>query len=142
MKEKIANWSELKKMMILGLLVGIVLLLLSLIGLFLGQPGWTIGVAIGTAIELLNILLLYKGSEASLDTMKPTLFLLCYFGRMTFFILGALVTVMCQFFWHISAFTNSVWGLLIGYTPMQAVIIISMAVNKKNPITISTKEEK
>ena len=60
MLEKFRKLAELYKMLIVAGLVAAFLLLLSLIPLFVfNQPGWLIGVAIGSVIEITNIALLY-----------------------------------------------------------------------------------
>lgn len=128
-------------MLLLALAVGIVLILGSLVGVFFSQYGWIIGVSLGTAIELINIWLLYKGSELTLKYFKTSLFLLTYFSRMVLYIVGILVLVLLQFNFEIHVFDNSFWGFLIGITPMQVVVIVVMARSGKNPIDIAEKKE-
>ena len=145
------NLGELYKMLILSGVVAVVLLLLSLIPLFVfSQPGWLIGVAIGSVIEVANITLLYKGSEFAAKKMKPALFLLAYFARMTLFALGFVLTALLGFGFKyggtvyvevVPAFINSLWGVLIAYTPLQLVVIIVMLVNKKSPFNMSEGKE-
>ena len=124
MKEKLANLSELKKMLLLCLVVSVVLIAASSIGLFFNQPGWIIGVSLGCVIEAINIVLLYKGSSQILKAEKPGMFLLFYALRMVLFIGVILGLVLLQYKANIEAFNYSFWGALIGYTPMQAIVII------------------
>lgn len=141
MKNYLKNCSDLRKMLLLASLIGIVLILCSIIGIVFGQPGWIVGVAAGTAVELINIFLLYKGSEMALKYFKSSLFLLMYFSRMVLLIAGLLVFVMLQYFFKFEFFTNSFWGFLIGIAPMTIVVIVVMAVTHKNPIDIAEKKE-
>ena len=124
MKEKIANLSELKKMLLLCALVSIVLIAGSSVGLFFNQPGWIIGVSLGCIVEAISIVLLYKGSSQILKAEKPALFLLFYTLRMFLFVAVFLVLVLLDTQAQIEAFKYSFWGELIGYTPMQAIVVI------------------
>ena len=57
------NKVELIKMLEYAAIIALALCLLALIPLFVfGQPGWLIGVAIGSVIEIINLFLLFKGS--------------------------------------------------------------------------------
>lgn len=142
MKNYLAKCSDLKKMVLLACLIGIVLTLASIAGVVFGQFGWMIGVVIGTLIEIVNLFLLYKSSELALKETKSSLFLLLYFVRMILYVAGILVLVLLQYFWHISFFDNSFWGFIIGISPMQIVVIIVMARSKKGPLEIAEKKEK
>ena len=74
------NKVELIKMLEYAAIIALALCLLALIPLFVfGQPGWLIGVAIGSVIEIINLFLLFKGSEVSLKTLKVTIYMLFYF---------------------------------------------------------------
>lgn len=128
--------NELQKLLIVSAIVAVALALIALLPLFLAnQPGWLIGVGIGSAIEILNILLLYRGSDVVLRTFKTGRFLIYYFLRMTLFLAGLVLTAIFGFGLNgiiepIAAFKNSIWGALIAYTPMQIVVIVIMASNK------------
>ena len=124
MKSALKNLSELQKMVALAAIISVVLILASCGGLFFDQPGWLIGVAIGSIIEIVNIILLYKGSSQILRNEKPALFLLFYALRMVLFVGALLGLVLLQYKASIHVFDYSVWGALIGYTPMQIVVII------------------
>lgn len=130
MNNRLSNLSELQKMLLLAALVSVVLIGLSCISLAFGQPGWLIGVASGSIVEIISIVLLYKGSSEVLKAQKPGLFLLFYALRMILFIGLILGLVLLQYKAQIEVFTNSFWGALIGYTPMQLVVIIVSLRNK------------
>lgn len=146
MKNGVKNLSELAKMLILAGIVAFSLALLAIIPLIIwGQTGWLIGVAIGSVIEIINIILLYKGSEFMTKKGKPAFFLLFYFGRMALFLTGFLVTAMLGFGFKIAgnayipvvnAFVHSIWGVLIAYTPLQVVVIVVMLISKKSELSI------
>ena len=139
--KKLAKCSDLVKMLILASLIGFILILASIVGAVFGQFGWMIGVAIGTVIELVNLVCLYKGSELALKESKTSLFILLSFARMFLYVAGILLLVLLQYRWYIEVFTNSFWGYLIGITPMQIVVIIVMAKSGKTPLEIASKKE-
>ena len=118
------NLSEMKKMVVIWAIVSFVLIAASTIGLFFNQPGWLIGVSLGCLIELISITLLTRGTTEILKNEKPSLFLLFYGLRMILFIGTILFLVLMQYQFYVEAFNNSFWGALIGYTPMQAIVII------------------
>ena len=141
MKNYLAKCSDLKKMILLASVIGLVLILASIVGGVFGQFGWMVGVAIGTVVEIVNLFLLFKSSELALKETKSSLFLLLYFVRMLLYVAGILVLVLLQFFWHVSFFDNSFWGFIIGISPMQIVVIIVMAKSGKGPLEIAEKKE-
>ena len=124
MKKTWSNLSELNKMLVVSGVVSLILILGSLVGLFFGQPGWLIGVVSGSSVELINIVLLYKGSSEILKNEKPVLFLAFYALRMTLFIGLILILVLLQYKANFTIFNWSFIGALIGYTPMQIVVIV------------------
>ncbi len=148
MKKFLAKLNELQKMELLATVVAVTLCLLALIPLFVfNQPGWLIGVAIGSAIELVNIFLLYKGSEITLQKLKTINFVVFYLLRMTLFVLGLLIVVVFQYgilnyITPVPAFKYALWGVLIGYTPVQIVVIVVMLKSKKNFVTIAENNQK
>ena len=142
MKNYLKKCSDLKKMLLLASLIGIVLILASIIGIVYGQFGWIIGVGIGTVVELVNLVLLYKSSEIALKDSKMSLFLLLYFARMLLFVVGILLLVLLQYRFYVEVFNNSFWGFIIGISPMQIVVIIVMAKSGKTPMDIAKKDEK
>ena len=125
MKEKLAKLSELQRMSILWGIVSFVLIAGSSVGLFFNQPGWIIGVSIGCVVELLSMILLFEGTTEILKNEKPALFLLFYMLRMVLFVATILVLVLLQYKANLEVFNYSFWGALIGYTPMQAIVIIT-----------------
>ena len=152
MKKLIEGLSELKRLILLGVSLMIVLCLLSLIPLFVfSQPGWLIGVAIGSIVGIVNVLLTYKGSEVGLKSFKTFYFMLFYFVRIVLILVSFVLTALFQFgfivgenvyFSPIDAFNYSLWGDFIGVVPMQIVLVIVMVKTKKNSITISENIKK
>lgn len=148
MKEKFSKLSELSKMLIIASIIGAIAMLACLLPLiFANQPGWLIGVAIGTTVEIISLFLLYKGSEVALNKLKTWLFLVFYFSRMALFLASMVVTAILQFGFPyaniapVPAFNYALWGDIIGFAPMQIIILIVMAIKKKGPISISEKKE-
>lgn len=142
MKNYLKKCSDLKKMVLLASLIGTILILASIIGIVYGQFGWIIGVSIGTLVELVNLVLLYKSSEIALKDSKMSLFLLLYFARMLLFVVGILLLVLLQYRFYVEIFNNSFWGFIIGISPMQIVVIVVMAKSGKTPMDIAKKDEK
>ena len=132
MLKKFKQLTELKKMLFISLLVSVILIGLSCIGLIFNQPGWLIGVSAGSLVEIINIVLLYKGSSEILKNEKPGLFLLFYSLRMILFIGLIVGLVLLQYKAEIEVFNYSFWGALIGYTPMQTIVIVVTAKSKSN----------
>ena len=75
MKAKLTKLNELQRMLLLSTHIGVILLVASITGFFFNQPGWFIGVGVGTVVEIVNIVLLYKGSENVLSQTKALTFL-------------------------------------------------------------------
>ena len=152
MKEWIKKLTELQKMLLLSLLVMVFLCLICLIPLFaFNQPGWLIGVAIGSIVGIINILLMYKGSQVGLKTYKTFYFMLFYFIRIILILLSFSLTALLQFgftvgenvyFEPVSAFNFSLWGNFIGIMPMIVVLIVVMVKSNKNIVTISENNKK
>lgn len=117
-------------MLVIACFVSLVLILGSIVGLFFNQPGWIIGVVSGSCVELINIVLLYKGSSEILKNEKPALFLLFYALRMILFIGLILVLVLLQYKAKLEVFNWSFVGALIGYTPMQIVVIVVTLIHR------------
>ena len=147
MKQFLSKMNELQKMLLLAIAIGVALMLVSLLPLFIAnQPGWLIGIAIGTIVGLINIYLTYIGSEVALKTFKTYTFLLFFFTRAVLVIVGLVITAMFQFGFAVGessyieaipAFNYSLWAFLIGYFPMKIAMIIAMARSQKNDVTIS-----
>lgn len=130
MKKAFNNLSELNKMLLIASIVSLVLILGSIVGIFFNQPGWIIGVVSGSCIELINIILLYKGSSEILKNEKPALFLLFYALRMILFVGLILILVLLQYKANLDIFKWSFVGALIGYTPMQIVVIVVTLIHR------------
>lgn len=152
MKKWIEDLGELKRLILLGVSLMIVLCLISLIPLFVfNQPGWLIGVSIGSVVGIINVLLTYKGSEVGLKSFKTFYFMLFYFIRIILILASFILTALFQFgfiigenvyFVPIDAFNFSLWGDFIGVVPMQIVLVVVMLKTKKNSITISENMKK
>lgn len=148
MKKFIDKLNEAQKMILLASIVGIVFILISLIPFFVvNQTGWLIGISIGTVIEIINIFLLYKGSEVAMNELKTAWFLLFYFLRMLLFLAGFVVTAILSFGIRgmvsaVPAFQYSIWGVLIAYTPLQIIVVIVMCKTKKNIVNIAENNVK
>ena len=130
MKKWFSGLNELNKMLVIACFVSLVLILGSIVGLFFNQPGWIIGVVSGSCVELINIVLLYKGSSEILKNEKPALFLLFYALRMILFIGLILVLVLLQYKVKLEVLNWSFVGALIGYTPMQIVVIVVTLIHR------------
>ena len=142
------NKVELIKMLEYAAIIALALCLLALIPLFaFGQPGWLIGVAIGSVIEIINLFLLFKGSEVSLKKLKVTMYMLFYFLRMVLFLAGILITAIFSFGFTsllepVPEMANSIWGVVIAYAPMQVIVFVVMKLNHKNTVTIAEQDDK
>lgn len=146
MIKKIKKLNQLQKLVIISTLVGIGLILLSIPSIFLNQPGWTIGIAIGVCLEVPSVALLFIGSDLALRKGSSISFLLSYGLRFILIAAGLIFTCLMYYTFDFEAFKYSVFGVLIGYTPMQFVVTIVMLKEKhddnslvnKNNIDIST----
>ena len=136
MKKFFSNCSQLTRLVIYCLAFGLVLMILSCIGIIFGQFGWLIGAAIGTAVSLVNVVLLFKGSSFALKTFKASLFLLFYFSRMLIYVGMTVLLAYLDFSLHIGAFAYSIFGLLIAYLPMVVIVCIVMSKEGKNVMNI------
>lgn len=134
MKSFIARLSELQKMLLLCLLISLVLIGGACVGLFFDQPGWVIGVSVGCLVEFINIILLYKGSGQILKNEKPALFLVFYGLRMLLVIGAVLGLILLEYKANLVVFKYSFWGVLIGYTPIQIIVIFVSMKHKSNPL--------
>ena len=131
MKSKLTKLNELQRMLLLSLIIGVVLLLISITGFFFDQPGWFIGVFVGTIVELVNVVLLYKGSENVLSQTKALTFLLYFSLRMLLVLASFILFAVLDFKLHIPAFHNAIWGELIGLGPMEIVVVIVTSLSNK-----------
>ena len=136
MKKLFSNQSTLLRLVLYCCLIGLVLIALSCIGLFFGQPGWLIGASIGMAVSAINVVLLFKGSSFALKSYKASLFLLFYFARMLIYVGMTVLLAYLDISLKIQAFKNSVFGLLIAFVPMVIIVVIVMTREKKNVMNI------
>lgn len=142
MKKFLSRLSELKGMLLVGAIFGLVIcLILLVVGLVSGYFGWLYGALVGTTVELINIFLLYKGSEYIVKKMRASLFLIFYFSRMTLYIAVFVLCAFLQFgFGDMSAISEwnyCLWGCLIAISPLQLIVIIVMGVTHKSPISLA-----
>ena len=135
MKKFWNSLNELKKSLIMSLLVTAILMILSIVGIIFGQVGWLIGVAIGGLIQSINIVLYFKGADFILRRNKAGLFLILFFARMLLIVGAFVLCIALERVAHIGAFTNSIFGVLIGITPTEIILMITV----KGPKAMETK---
>lgn len=123
MKKSLSKIPLLYRMIIVGIIVGIVLTLFSLIFLIWDMWDWIVGVAIGSVIEIICVALLYLGSDLSLKDKGYAFFALFFALRMLLYAGGIIVSALLTYHFKIKAI--NVFGVLIGYAPMQIVVIIA-----------------
>lgn len=130
MKRHLTKLSELQATLLLSGIVSMVLLAISAIGFIYNQPGWMIGVAIGSLASLVSIYLTQVASVKTLKDSKAGIYLLAYFGRMILFVGFFAMLVIMQFKLNIDVFKNSCWGMIIAYFP-SVIITIVVQLNTK-----------
>lgn len=121
---------ELARLTLMAAVVGLALTAISLVSLIFDEPGWTIGVAIGSLLEIPCVALLIAGVDNVVRKQKLPPFLLFYLFRMIIFASGIILTACLYYVAHVEAFNYSVFGVLIGYTPMQVVVIAVVLYDK------------
>ena len=131
MKKKLTALTELQASFILAGLISIILLIVSFIFLFLNQPGWIIGVTIGTGVEFLYIWLVNFGSSLTLKEGKTGLFFLTYGLRIFSFIGFFALLVVLQYVVKVEAFFYSCWGMLIAFAPATFITIATQLMHKE-----------
>lgn len=136
MKRFLTKLNELQKMLLLSGVIGVILLLASITGFFFGQPGWFIGVLVGTLVEIVNVILLYKGSENILSETKTLSFLLYFSLRMLIVLITFVVFAYFDFKAHNPILHNAIWGELIGLGPMEIVVVIVTSLSNKKAIEV------
>ena len=87
-------------------------------------------------VSVVNVVLLFKGSQFALKTYKASLFLLFYFGRMLIYVGMTVLLAYLDISLKIGAFKNSVFGLLVAFVPTVIVVVIVMTKEKKNVMNI------
>ena len=65
------NLSTITKLVLITSLVGLGITLISLFTVFIGYPGWTIGIAIGSIIDVAIVALLFIGGDRTTKSSKP-----------------------------------------------------------------------
>ena len=130
MKKRLTKLSETQASLLITGTICVLLLLVSLIFLFKGQPGWTIGFAIGTVVDFIYIWLVGVGASASLNEGKTGLFLLVYFLRMVLFVGIFALLVILQYIVKVETLFNSCWAMLIAFVPTTFVTIAVQLMNK------------
>lgn len=141
MRNILKNSTEMTKMIILAIIIGIFVIGCSCLSLIWHNTGWIIGAVVGTVIEIVNIFLLYRGSSNALRDLKAGTFILYYFLRMFVFIVATLLCVLAQYIWKIHAFDFSFFGILVAYVPMQIIVSVVMSKEKKKPVQVEKVEE-
>ena len=131
MKAKLTKLSELQASLLIAGVISIILLLVSLIGLFNNQPGWTLGVVIGTLVEFLFIWLMSVGSGLALKEQKVGLYLLTHFARVVVFVGTFAVLVVLQYIVKVEIFYYSCWGMLIAFAPSTFITIAIQLMHKE-----------
>ena len=130
MKNKLTKLSELQASLLIAGVISLILLLVSIVGIVNNQPGWMIGVGIGTVVEFVFLWLMFVGSNATLKEQKAGLFLLTYFVRVVLFV-GTFAGLMAlQYVAKIEVFKYSCWGMLIAFAPSTFITIAIQLMHK------------
>lgn len=131
MKAKLTKLSELQASLLIAGIISIVLLLVSLIGLFNHQPGWTIGVAIGSLVEIVFVWLHSIGASLALKEQKVGLYLLTHFARVVLFVGPFAALVVLQYVVDVKVLYYSCWGMLIAFAPSTFITIAVQLMHKE-----------
>lgn len=123
MKSKVTKLTDLQVSLLISGMISIFLLLVSCIGFFFNQSGWTIGVCFGAFASLVYIFLVNKGSTLALKDAKAGLSMLFYFVRMIIFVGLFAMLVILQYKANIDAFKYSCWGMLIAFFPSTLITV-------------------
>lgn len=124
MKKFLKKFTDLELTILLEGIIGVIAVGLSCIGFAFDQPGWAIGVATGVIVSMVSTLLVFKGSEFAMKDNKAGLYLLFFFLRMVLFIGMTVFFALMQYKVKNDRFDYSIWGGLIGYSPMFIILII------------------
>ena len=124
MKKFLLKFNDLELTILLQGIIGLVAVGLSFLGFIYDQPGWAIGVASGTLVAAISTLLVFKGSDYAMKGNKTGLYLLFYFLRMILFVGLMVFCAVMQYKVKNDRFNYSIWGALIGYTPMFVILIV------------------
>mgnify|MGYP003296494675 CR=1 FL=1 len=124
------NLSTVSKLTIYSALAGVAITLISLFTVFIGYPGWTIGIAIGSIIDVAVVALLYVGGDRTIKSQKLGVTALFYILRMILLIAGLLVPALLEYKLNIPVMKYSTFGSAIGYIPGVFVVIIVLTKGK------------
>ena len=124
MKKFFKKFNDLELTILLEGIIGITIIALSFIGFAYGQRGWALGSSVGTVVAMISTLLVFKGSEGAMKENKTGLYLLFYFLRMILFVGMMIFFALMQYKVKNHYFDYSIWGALIGYTPMFIILIV------------------
>lgn len=111
-------------------LAGLAITLISLFTVFIGFPGWTIGIAIGSVIDVAVVALLYVGGDRTMQSKKLGLTVLFYVLRIVLLSAGLLVPAILEYKLHIPCMKFSTFGSAIGYLPGVFVVILVLTKSK------------
>lgn len=125
MKKFLLKFNELTLTILLEAFVGLLAVGLSFIGFAYGQTGWAIGISTGTLLAMVSTLMVFKGSDSAIRDNRPGLYILFYFLRMVLFVGVMVLFALMQYKVKNANFNYSIWGALIGYTPMFIILIIA-----------------
>lgn len=116
--------STVTRLVFITSIVGLCLTLISLFTVFIGYPGWTIGIALGSIIDVAIVALLYVGGDRTLKNNKPAITYLFYFLRIILLAIGLIVPALLDYKFHIGFMKYSTFGAAIGYIPGIFVVIL------------------
>ena len=118
------NLSTITKLVLITSLVGLGITLISLFTVFIGYPGWTIGIAIGSIIDVAIVALLFIGGDRTTKSSKPGTTILFYFLRIILLAAGLIIPALLDYKFNICFMKYSVFGAAIGYVPGLFIIVL------------------
>ena len=130
MKKCSAKLNEFQASLVITGVVSFLLAIVGLVFVFLGQPGWLIGIVVGSAVDFLYVWLMHVGAGLALKESKAGLFLLTYFLRVIAFVGLFALLVVLQYVLHVEVFNNSCWGMLIAFVPATFITIATQLMYK------------
>ena len=130
MKKSSVKLNQFQASLVIACVVSLLLMIVGIVFAILKQPGWMIGVAIGSLVSFFHIWLMDVGSKIALKEGKAGLFLLTYFIRIVVFIGLFALLVVLQFVLHVEVFNNSCWAMLIAFVPSTFITIATQLMYK------------
>mgnify|MGYP003295200959 CR=1 FL=1 len=118
------NLSTVSKLVIYSSVAGVAITLISLFTVFMGYPGWTIGIAIGSVIDTAVVALLYVGGDRTIQSRKIGVTIAFYILRIILLTAGLLVPALLEYKVNIEIMKYSTFGAAIGYIPGVFVVIM------------------